>query len=120
MLTEFTVDRGSWLQGEGAVESLLLRFSDGKKCCLGFMCLAAGFSEASIMGLRLPLSLKRDVTVQALLPMLPAVFFASYDERTEELMGTNDAVDLERAEREDRLILGFKNLGIELTFTGSY
>lgn len=38
------VERSKWLRGEGSGVSQLLRERDGKLCCVGFACLAAGFS----------------------------------------------------------------------------
>lgn len=36
-MKKVVVDRSKWLRGEGAVNSFLLRESDGKMCCLGFV-----------------------------------------------------------------------------------
>ena len=41
-LIPLKIDRRTWLRGEGASQSFLLREADGKMCCLGFACLAAG------------------------------------------------------------------------------
>jgi hypothetical protein len=43
-----TIDRAKWLRGEDSVDTYLLRKRDGKMCCLGFLCLAAGFSRLDI------------------------------------------------------------------------
>lgn len=40
----FIVDRSKWLRGEGRA-SLLLRSSDGKRCCLGFVGSQCGFAD---------------------------------------------------------------------------
>jgi len=42
------IDRTKWLRGEGSDASRLLRPSDGKMCCLGFACLAAGYAPVNI------------------------------------------------------------------------
>lgn len=44
------VDRSRWLRGEGGECSSLQRDCDGKRCCLGFACLAAGATEDQIAG----------------------------------------------------------------------
>ena len=41
------VDRTKWFRGHGIENSQLLR-SDGRMCCLGFACLAAGLSPEQI------------------------------------------------------------------------
>lgn len=42
------IDRTKWLRGEGNDKSRLLRPSDGKMCCIGFACLAAGIPKSAI------------------------------------------------------------------------
>jgi hypothetical protein len=36
-MKRLTIDRQTWLRGEGFAKSFLLRPSDGKMCCLGFL-----------------------------------------------------------------------------------
>lgn len=36
-MKKVTVDRSKWLRGEGPMDSFLLRATDGKMCCLGFV-----------------------------------------------------------------------------------
>lgn len=43
-----TIDRSRWLHGEGGKPSKLQRSSDGKRCCVGFVCMAYGATEAEI------------------------------------------------------------------------
>ncbi len=114
MITEFEVDRATWLHGEGATRSLLIR-EDGKKCCLGFMCLAAGVPVASMWCRSAPtdLVLSKD---RALLPEL----FVSHSYKVAVLMELNDSITLQDNVREFELIKGFKSLGIKVTFTGEY
>lgn len=50
------VDRTKWLRGEGSDVSRLLRPSDGKMCCLGFVCLAFGMNAQSITNVATPSS----------------------------------------------------------------
>lgn len=42
------INRKTWLRGEGTSPSRLLRSSDGKMCCVGFICLAEGVPEEAI------------------------------------------------------------------------
>lgn len=51
------IDRKRWLRGEGSSTSKLLRSSDGKMCCLGFVCIQAGASETDIMDISSPISI---------------------------------------------------------------
>lgn len=44
----FIVKRSKWLRGEGSLVSSLLRPSDGKQCCLGFLAIASGCSIEDI------------------------------------------------------------------------
>ncbi len=43
---KFTVKRSEWLRGEA--DAYLLRAKDSKKCCLGFLALAKGFTNEEI------------------------------------------------------------------------
>jgi hypothetical protein len=45
---KLTIDRETWLRGEGSSNSFLRRAGDGKQCCLGFYCLARGLSAEEI------------------------------------------------------------------------
>lgn len=44
------IDRSKWLRGEGYLASSLLRVSDQKMCCIGFVCKALGVSETDMAG----------------------------------------------------------------------
>lgn len=46
---KFTIERSKWLRGEGSPYSSLLRQRDQKKCCLGFMACALGYTEEQIL-----------------------------------------------------------------------
>lgn len=70
-MLEVTVRRSEWLRGKDSVShdatetqpayggSFLYREDDGKKCCLGFACLAAGLSIQQIKGVPTPGSVAR-------------------------------------------------------------
>jgi hypothetical protein len=42
------IDRNKWLRGEGDEDSYLLRSSDGKMCCLGFLAKECGHADCEI------------------------------------------------------------------------
>lgn len=50
----FTVDRKTWLHGEGLSFSSLLRPGDHKRCCLGFYCQSLGVSDDDMLGIGQP------------------------------------------------------------------
>lgn len=45
---KFTVKKSEWLRDEGGSFSYLLRRSDNKKCCLGFLALECGAKDDDI------------------------------------------------------------------------
>ncbi len=112
MITSFTVDRATWLHGEGSLASVLLRV-DGKKCCIGFLCLAAGVPKQEIYNAGTVAALEH-AEHRALVPT------ALQTEPGRVLMTINDNPVLADHVREQKLIEGFKDIGIELTFTGWY
>ena len=89
----FTIDRATWLHGEGADNSYLLRPTDGKMCCLGHYLKAVGIEEEAI---------------------------TSVDTPCQYLIKDNDDTTDSRNEKEYNIIAGFKEVGIDVSFTGSY
>lgn len=55
---KLVIDRTMWLRGEGADCSKLLRSSDGKMCCLGFLCLAHGMEGRKIEDVPSPMGIR--------------------------------------------------------------
>lgn len=51
---KLTIDRATWLHGEGGKASYLLRQTDQKRCCLGFLGSALGYSDACLLGMQTP------------------------------------------------------------------
>src|SRR5262245_2728670 len=47
-MMKLVIDRSNWLHGEGSENSFLLRGSDGKMCCLGFLACQLGAKEKTI------------------------------------------------------------------------
>jgi hypothetical protein len=50
----FTIDRKTWLRGEGLSFSSLLRIKDHKRCCLGFYCQSLGVPDEDMLGVGQP------------------------------------------------------------------
>jgi len=50
----FTIDRKTWLRGEGLSFSSLLRIKDNKRCCLGFYCQFLGVSDDDMLEIGQP------------------------------------------------------------------
>ncbi len=132
MITSFTVDRATWLHGEGSNKSYLRRVEDGKMCCLGFMALACGLPEASILGEKVLWRMHEDK--YAMIPKalrdqaepmnrLMALNDVPLTEDIQVLLGGDlplpDVFNTE-ADRERWLTGEFQSVGIEVTFTGEY
>jgi hypothetical protein len=111
---KFTVDRKRWLRGEGEQNSLLLRESDNKMCCLGFACLAAGHTEDEIRNVATPTGLNRERGLRCLLP--------NYNSRAISwAMEWNDCpgdASLTEEKREQVIAEKLAEIGIEVVFEG--
>lgn len=115
-VTAFTIDRKTWLRGEGGEASALLRPGDGKMCCLGSYSLACGVSARSIKS-------KQAVSQMADRPM-QMDWLVEVDKRignfssceSASLMTTNDDRYLPDYKRESDIIKKFAEQGITVTF----
>lgn len=58
---KLVIDRKTWLRGEDAAESYLLRPKDKKMCCLGFYSLACGLTPDQIEGKSAPRGISREI-----------------------------------------------------------
>jgi hypothetical protein len=87
------VKESEWLQGEGGAQSLLHRAADGKKCCLGFACLAAGVPLEKLTGVNTPAQLSENLgTLPAPLALLVERVGVDHNSYTcERMMNVNDA-----------------------------
>ncbi len=110
MLTEFTVDRSRWLRGEGTNASRLQREADGKRCCLGFMCFAAGVPEKSIINVGLPSRLSYSELL-----LLPDTLRSS-GSNVQQIVTNNDQQNMSGPAREAKLTELFQAAGIKVTF----
>jgi hypothetical protein len=115
----FTIDRATWLHGEGPGNSFLLRPFDGKMCCLGHYLKAVGVEDEAIASVDAPLNLPFEI--QKEIPSwLLGGFRTEVSPTCQKLMIDNDDTTDSRGEKEAAIIAGFKAVGIEVTFTGSY
>ncbi len=115
MVTTFTIDRSTWLHGEGTERSMLLR-GDGKMCCLGSLALACDIPRDSILGRTSPLNLS-----YAMGRRLPEPFQSyGWNSVPLRIIRVNDTEDIADGDREKQLTDSFQSIGIEVTFTGTY
>lgn len=111
-----TIDRSKWLRGEGAAKSHLLRPTDGKMCCLGFLSLACGLTEDEIRGCDTPVDTRKYDKFPA--ELLRQTEYGWVDTLfSDRLMEINDREGYPEEEREAELTQLFKSIGIELEFT---
>jgi hypothetical protein len=93
-LTSCKIDRKTWLRGEGADRSWLLR-QDGKMCCLGQMAIQAGFTSAQINGVRSP----KDLNWKQM-----EGDYTGNGNTVNKLMGVNDDSTITNKDREKMII----------------
>ena len=116
-MSHYTVDRKTWLRGEGSHKSYLLRACDGKMCCLGHVALQCGFTSEEITAVDCPGALRSPAAMEK----WPAWFFNSIGNQANEMtdaMATNDEQDLPEGERERRIAEIFAEHGDVLEFVG--
>jgi hypothetical protein len=118
-VTSFTIDRKTWLQGEGSDESYLFRSRDGKQCCLGFYMEACAVPRQKITSVMTPMGLRLEFRNQ-----VPNWLFNEDHNNISDvcniLMRVNDLENENPSDKEKRIALLFKQAGIEVTFTGEY
>jgi hypothetical protein len=131
-LIRVEVQRSKWLRGKGTGK---LRNSCGLQCCLGFVAVAAGFTEAEIENQNLVSELcdsspdPREVVEHALLRSLVHIDVCDDDEDYEgelvsvggteledNLVNINDTEAINDAEREEQLAVLAAKAGIEFVF----
>lgn len=49
---KLVIDRSKWLRGEGSYNSYLLRATDKKQCCIGFLCEALGVPKDDLVAIK--------------------------------------------------------------------
>ncbi len=105
--TEYTIDRKTWLRGEGWQNSFLLR-KDGKYCCLGQICLQEGVSKENLLGLASPVTLLNTYQINTWLTEDTGLMSVA--------MGINDNDETTDEEKEKTLIELFAKHEVTLTF----
>ncbi len=108
-ITKFVVNRSRWLRGEGFERSFLLRQSDSKMCCFGFLAMACGYTENEIKSVREPCSVKNT-------DLFPLLIHENENGEVDSLMDINDDADSTNEQREQELTELFKELNIEIVF----
>lgn len=122
---KFTVKRSEWYRGNGNAldskpvvhnESQLLR-EDGKKCCIGFVGLQCGFSEADLLGHGTITVVREDGPGVWPKWMLREEWVGGHKEyKIQKAYITNDSSDLTDEQREKRLQYIFAENGDEIVF----
>lgn len=125
-LIDVLIDRATWIRGQGSTVSALLT-PEGLKCCLGFAANACGFKDADLKGMLTPADLSYNLDDHPNW-MLLLEDSGSHDDgegirvpdskACNELMDTNDTLDLSEAEREERLALQMPKVGFRPIFVG--
>ncbi len=117
---KFTVKRSEWLNGEGGINSKLLREKDGKKCCLGFCCLQLGCTEDEIKNMHNPWEVVSRYGSEGKFKKICELFCdeerRDYLDWTAKLMLHNDMISTTQDTRELQLIMLFAEKGHELVF----
>lgn len=121
----FTIDRQTWLRGEGGDRSYLYRSQDGRKCCLGFYGMACGVSVEQMRNVDSPVKLANKL--EAIPDGMEWLIQQEGDtdenmpdwwhtKDTRALMHINDDEDLLETEREAQITEMFLAQGITITF----
>lgn len=109
---KLTIDRKTWLRGEGSDGSYLLRVADGKMCCLGSYALARGATPDQIRGMGDLV----DAEIWSPLTRPDIIGGVQNLPRAWELMSINDDPELDDAERERLVARTFADIGVEVEF----
>jgi len=125
---KFTVERSKWLRGIGSEHSFLLRSTDGKMCCLGFLGLACGLDPERITNIDSPNGIPVSSSETArkewskTVPEAEGLFREYVKDNSvvcEQLMETNDMEtndSVDESHREKALTKLFAEIGIEVKF----
>jgi len=124
-MKQLIIDRSKWRTGgddfdETHGETHLLNHR-GNMCCLGFYCLQIGeISKNEILGIGLPEDLNVvDVYNDAMLKLVHKVNLRNTD-FTSRAISINDAKVLSNEQREKEIIEHFKQIDVDVIFTGEY
>jgi hypothetical protein len=116
---KLTIDRKRWLRGESSADSRLLRTSDMKMCCLGFLCLATGLTEDDIRQVATPGYLDAELPEQIKWLVEESQHGGTKSSKEAGyLMTTNDTDVLDEPAREQLLTTAFARHDIAVEFIG--
>jgi hypothetical protein len=117
-VTELTIPRSTWLRGEGAERSALLRPDDGRMCCLGLYLQACGIPRPVLTGRATAIALvDRGYKVPYWLYQgTPGENAFMNSRAAAALMGINDWSKGTEEHREAEVKRMFKEQGITVTF----
>lgn len=100
------IDRSKWLRGEGGGDSCLLRPSDGKMCCLGFVGLACGLTAKELTNKSAPLDVPSSLWPD----------FLQQTDGSDRFVEINDDEHISDVVREADLRLEFEKHGVRVEF----
>lgn len=109
-MLKLVIKRSKWLRGDDS-ESYLLRESDNKMCCLGFLARKCGLAPKEIRGHMTP-----EDTYSTKFPTSIVDKSTANTRTCGTLMTINDDPDLTDAERERKLTALFKRIKIGVRF----
>lgn len=102
-----------------AAESSLLSKANGRMCCLGFACKAAGVDAKGLLEVGMPDDLKhasRKKVYQAFPWLFDSVSTDLNSDTASKLASVNDADDLTNTQRKRKVIALFKANGVKVKF----
>ena len=114
---DLVIKRSEWLRGE-KYNSFLIRPSDNKKCCLGFLGLACKVPSKVMIGMSCPESLRYEKQRKK----FPALYFRESNpillrsDIGDQIVTINDREDLSDSAREALLIELFKKIDVNVVF----
>jgi hypothetical protein len=119
-MRKLTIDRSTWLRGEGSTKAYLRRKEDSKQCCLGFYCATLGLPTEKLVDVKSPVGVEA-LYEGALFPIEDAkwlfggnVFNVSED--CHRLTVANDTLALAEDKREETVKEIFAKHDVEVEF----
>jgi hypothetical protein len=113
-IDNLVIDRSRWLRGVSGEESLLLRPTDSKMCCLGFLGIACGIAASDISGMGEPIEVPSDKWPTWLQQTNDG--YASDAKVVNRLIEINDDTGFTDADREADLRDVFAKHGVKVEF----
>jgi hypothetical protein len=117
MITEYTVERETWLRGKGPAMANSGLLKNGKRCCLGFVCAQLGIPDDVMKYVGMPYGLPRELRDP--IPELRLFAGDTHYGNGAFAYGAaqiNDDPCITDEEREEKLIALFAEQGLTLKF----